>query len=1610
MSKKQRRRSSDISSRLIDDIIAANPRSKSLRTKKQADGYLRQYFADVPHDDMAGRSTKIMGQAAVAHLEFGRVRKPKKAILRIFNPEEKTHGYKSNYTIIEMVNDNMPFLVDSVSAAIGRHGLTIHMTVHPLFRVDRDGRGKLEKLLDINVEGGQIESFVRFVVDRESDQNELNLLGHEISKVLFDVRVAVRDWRKMRDKMLEAASTLNAGPNGADAAIRMETDALLQWMADDHFTFLGYREYKLKKRGEKLYLDPVQGSGLGLLSSEERGGRAVELSKEMQRISQSKDWLIITKANSRSTIHRHNYLDYIGIKVFDRKGKPVGERRFIGLFTSVAYSESPRNIPLLRLKVQRVLEEATVDPSGHRGKALSHILDSFPRDELFQSSITDLVRTTTGILNLQDRRRVKFFLRRDTFRRFFSCVIYIPREKYTTEVRRRVEEILQEEFDGLSVDSSVQIVDSPLARLHSIVRTSVENRARISIPRIEERIEHAVISWRDHLRVQLVDRFGQDEGLALFREYGESLSAGYEVETEPKVACLDLKRIDGLIKGEHDNFLLLHQPNGKEPGNLHFRTFRQGDPLHLSGVLPLLEDLGTSVSSERPYRLQLKNGNSFWIQAFRLQITHSADVDVESAAERFQEGFRQALCSESESDNFNELILSAGLNARQTAIIRCYAKYILQLGIPFSQNAMEEVLVTNPRLAAAFVRQFELQFQPDLIKKARQEELESCERMITRGISKARSLDEDRILSAFAGAISATLRTNYFQPDSAGTNKTYIAIKVDPTQIPEAPLPKPKYEIFVYSPRFEGVHLRGGKIARGGIRWSDRREDFRTEVLGLMKAQVVKNTVIVPTGAKGGFFSKQIPENDREAILAEGIACYKLFICGLLDITDNVVDDKVIAPKNVVRRDGDDPYLVVAADKGTATFSDIANSISADYGFWLDDAFASGGSAGYDHKKMGITARGAWEAVRRHFREQGVDVQKDPFTVIGIGDMSGDVFGNGMLLSRKIKLVAAFNHMHIFLDPDPDMAASFKERQRIFRLDRSSWDDYNDTLISKGGGVFSLQAKQIKLSHEIQAMLNTSETSMRPLDLIRTIMRMQADLWWNGGIGTYVKASTESHADVGDRANDTVRIDANELNCKVVGEGGNLGLTQRGRIEYSMHGGRINTDFIDNSAGVDSSDREVNIKILLIAAAKEHGLDTAKRNKLLAKMTDDVARFVLRSNYLQTQSISMMEARAPERLSETARLISNLEKTGLLNRDLECLPDELEIDERRQRGQGLTRPELSVILSYAKIDLYNGLEGSDQALDDFLTTDPQRYFPPILRKRYSDLIPVHRLSRQILATLIANNIVNRMGPTFVKRVQVDTGANIVTIARAYIVAREICQTSDIWRQIEELDNQIPAKIQQSMMFDVGRILRHACYWLIERYGDDLDIVKAVDELKVGMTTVYARALSIVVGPGKERQRSSAMDYMKNGVPEKLAKKMAALLLTRGGLDITDLTNRHRKEIIPTAQMYAILSHRLGIVWMNRSVENLHVEGRWQALARSNLRDDFYRIRRDFVTRLFSNRSRKTPQELFDVWTEKNATAIRVFDSVLADMQLKQDVDFATLSVASQELRKLTDSL
>ena len=1604
MTSTRKRRSGDARQDIINAVLAARVTSQTLK-KTDLRRYLRQYFADVPHEDLAGRSAEIMARIAIDHLDFGAVRKPGQALLRVFNANEEEHGYTSAFTFVEMVNADMPFLVDSVAAAINRHNLSIHITVHPIVSVKRDAKGKLQAITATDAKGSHKESWVRFAIARETDPQELKLLHREILKVLSDVKVAVRDWQAMRDRMREARELLDNSPRGADPALRAESQALLDWMIDEHFTFLGYREYKLAKRGKGLFLDSVPGTGLGVLSHGDGRRTSARMTPEMMRQKSLRDFLILTKANSRSTVHRSAFLDYVGVKIHDKDGNAIGERRFIGLLTSAAYNESPRHIPLLRHKIDKVFENAGVEEIGHRGKAMLHIIENYPREELFQSSVQDLTRTVVGILNLQDRQRVRLFLRRDGFQRFFSCLVFVPREKYTTVIRQKIESLLTDALRGISVDSAVQISDSALARVHIIVRTTEGTQPRISIEKIEQRLAELVVTWSDQLRAELDERFGDDEGERLYRAYGKVFPAGYQEDTSPRDACSDIRTMDAMLRDGVARNVDLYKAEDVKPGDMRFMVYSVDTPIALSNALPILERMGAEVYTEHPYEVVLKSGSSFWIQDFHLRHESDARIDVEEVSERFEQCFMAVLSGEAENDGLNRLVVSAGLDWRQVALLRCYAKHILQLGVPFSQSYMEDVLVVHAALAADLVQLFEAQFDPEIPKSRRTRELRDIRGRVERGLAKAHNVDEDRILNAFAGGIGATLRSNFFQTID-GEYKNFISIKLDPDRLPEVPLPKPKYEVFVYSPEVEGVHLRGGDVARGGLRWSDRREDFRTEVLGLMKAQVVKNTVIVPTGAKGGFFPKHAPRGDRDAIFANGVHCYKVFIRGLLDLTDNVVDGEIVTPEGVVRRDGDDPYLVVAADKGTATFSDIANSLSAEYDFWLDDAFASGGSAGYDHKKMGITARGAWEAVKRHFHEMGVNTQTQAFTVAGIGDMSGDVFGNGMLLSKKIRLLAAFNHRRIFLDPDPDTDISFRERRRLFRKAGSTWDDYDERLISKGGGVFSRQAKRIRLSSEARQMLDIEASSVKPDELVRAILKMRVDLLWNGGIGTYVKSSSEGHSDVGDRSNDALRVDADELRCKVIGEGGNLGLTQRARVEFALRGGRINTDFIDNSGGVDSSDREVNIKILLSDVAKKRNMSRKRRNELLASMTDDVANLVLRNNYLQTQAISMSEMLSADRLDEQTRVIADLERNGELDRDLEFLPDDSEIEDRRNRKQGLTRPELAVVLSYAKISLYNGLMESDDTLEDFLRIDPQRYFPDILRRRYVDLIPTHRLSREILATLIANDIVNRMGPAFVQRTQADTGASFITIARAYETARIICRARPLLKEIEALDHVIPARAQLLLMFEISRTLRHVCFWLIEHQGNNVDILRTVGRLKDGMTRVFSRTSSYVSRASNARMQEARDNWMGMGVPEKLAHSVAVLVLTRAALDIVDVAAERRRDVIDSARFYARLNDELGIWWLHNSSEDLKVTGRWQAQARSNLRDEIYRIRREFALQQIKPRSKRDTRDVVEQWLKQHATEVAEYKATIEEMKLRGKIDFATLSVAAEEFKKL----
>lgn len=1601
MSPKTLRRAADSHDQRITAIVRAGAAIARQQDIDFAVGrYLRCYYARVAIEDLSAMAPRDLAGAALHHLKAGLRRRRGEHQIQIYNPERKVDGWESDHTIVEIVNDDMPFLVDSLGMAIERAGLGVHLTVHPLIPLRRQ-RGRVIEA-GFTAKNSLTESFIRLEIDRISSPETIERVRAEIERTLSDVRVAVADWVPMRAKLRACAKDLDAQNLNGDASLISESTHLLEWMADDRFTILGYHEYRLQRNKAQWTLLPVRNSGLGLLAESRHKASKVSLTAAMKKQARNNEPLIITKANSRSTIHRASYLDYIGVKVFDKSGSLVGERRFIGLFTSLAYSESPRNIPLLRLKVHRIIDASGLDTTGHRGKALTHILDNFPRDDLFQSSIPDLSRTITAILNLQDRRQVRLFLRRDAFRRFFSCLIYVPKDKYNTRIRHRIEALLLENFSGVNVDSTVEIGDGVLARLQCIVETIPDENKRVDVVRLEQRIREAVVGWTDHLRDELVTQFGEEDGLDYFERYGEVFPLAYQEDMGPDRAAEDVDRLHRVLADDGAPRYFLERDGSADQSLLSFKAINTESQLALSDVLPVLENLGARVIEERPYRLRLGKDVRLWVQVFALEMRDPGAKHIKALNERFSQCFADIINARAENDGLNQLVVEAGIEPLEIPLVRSYVKYLLQLGLAFSQRYVETVLAAQPRFVDAFVTTFYAHFDPALTGKRHDATRQRARAALHKRVQNATTLDEDRILRALENILLATVRTNFFQ--NRDPQLGVLAFKLRSKDIDEAPRPRPEFEIFIYSPQVEGVHLRAGSVARGGIRWSDRREDFRTEVLGLMKAQTVKNTVIVPTGAKGGFVAKRLPENgNRDDVQAEVVLCYRRFIGGLLDVTDNLVNDRIVHPQSTRCLDGDDPYLVVAADKGTAKFSDIANEISESRDFWLGDAFASGGSAGYDHKKMGITARGAWEAVRRHFRELGLNTDTDPFDVVAIGDMGGDVFGNGMLLSKTLRLRVAFNHLHIFIDPNPDAAASYRERVRLFKCG-GGWDQYDTQLISRGGGIFNRHEKRIPLSREIRTMLDIDAKFLSPLELIRALLKMPTDLLWNGGIGTYVKADSESHVAAGDRSNDSLRIDASELKARVVGEGGNLGLTQRARVAFALASGKINTDFIDNSAGVDSSDREVNIKILLSLVATKKRMARSRRDVLLAQMTDAVAEKVLRNNYLQTQSLSMVELRARERLQEYTQLIRSLEGSGLLHRTLEGLPDEKQLTERRRQRKGLTRPELAVLLSYAKIDLYDGLAGRSIIRQNYHLDELSDYFPEPLPTRYRELLIDHRLSNEILATRITNSIVNRMGPTFARRLMNDTGASAVDIARTYAVIRDITGARELWSDIEQLDYAIPANHQYEMMFDIARHLRHASYWLIRRRGGELHLDPLLQEFGPRMRVLYKSLPSFLHGEESDKFDHAAAHYATLGASETLAARLASLGYTRTLLDIVEIAGKSR-EPSQAAELYFELGRSLSLNWLKRSVEALEADGQWQALARSSLRDTLNDCQRSLSSALLRKGAGSSAHRVTSWLAEQGGTG-EAYTALIRDLRRSESRDFATLSVAAERLRSL----
>lgn len=1611
-----------------DDLI---DRAASLAASRKGAGappgegaarLLRSFYRHVAAEDITERSEVDLYGAAMSQYKLAANRPQGTANIRVFTPTVSEHGWAAGgHTVVEVVTDDMPFLVDSVTMELSEQSRDVHMVVHPQLLVRREMTGELIEILDDDEMGssGHLphdvfrESWMHIEIDRETVAEDLETIEHSLAKVLLDVREAVEDWAKMCRQAREIVSDLSTNPPPLPEDEIEEGKALLSWLADDHFTFLGYREYHLEGEGEDEVLRAVPGTGFGILRSDQDMSPSFgKLPPLVRAKAREKTLLVLAKANSKATVHRPVHLDYVGVKTFDASGEVSGERRFLGLFSSAAYTESLTRIPVIREKAKAVIARAGFDPLSHTGKALMDVLENYPRDELFQTPVDELTEIAEAVLHTRERRQVRLFVRRDVYDRFLSCLVYLPRDRYTTAVREKIAAILKTQLGGESVEYTARVSESMLARLHFVVRPP---RGQLvgdyDVEDLERRLAEAARSWRDDFVAAVHAEYGEEEGATLARAYADSFPEAYKEDYAPRTGAVDLGRLQE-ITGDEGVSLSLYQTPDSGPHEARLKVFRIGPPLSLSHVLPVLSSMGVEVVDERPYTLDGLPRESC-IYDFGLRYSRPLPA---AGRELFQDAVAAVWDDRNEVDGFNALVLAAGLTWRQATVLRAYAKYMRQGGTPFAQDYIEDALRQNVDITHLLVDLFEARFNPGRnghiaadseSRVARTSELES---RISRALDDVASLDHDRILRSYLTCVNATLRTNYFQNDAHGQRKPYISLKVRPDAIPDLPEPRPKFEIFVYSPRVEGVHLRFGAVARGGLRWSDRRDDFRTEVLGLVKAQMVKNAVIVPVGAKGGFFCKQLPDpGDREAWMAEGITCYKTFISGLLDITDNLVGDGTVPPAQVVRHDGDDAYLVVAADKGTATFSDIANGVAKDYGFWLGDAFASGGSVGYDHKAMGITARGAWESVRRHFRERGIDCQTQDFTCVGIGDMSGDVFGNGMLLSEHTRLVAAFDHRDIFLDPAPDAAASHAERRRLFDLPRSSWQDYDVSLISEGGGVFPRTAKSITLTRQVRRALGIADevTSMTPAELMRAILLADVDLLWNGGIGTYVKASTETDAEVGDKANDPIRVDGGELRAKCVGEGGNLGLTQKGRIEYALSGGRINTDFIDNSAGVDTSDHEVNIKILLDQVVRNGDLTEKQRNDLLASMTEEVGTLVLADNYEQNIALASAARQSPALLHVHEDWVRRLERNSLLDRELESLPSRKVVAERIEARQGLTPPELSVLLAYTKIVLADELLKTDLPDDPFLRTDLFSYFPTPMRHTYRAQMEAHPLRREIVVTQVVNDLVNGAGITFFHRLSEETGASAEELVRANFVAREVFASRALFDEINGHDNGLPADVQTQMRLEMRTLVERASRWLINNRRPPMDSEGVVDFFGVTCQQVVAALPELLTGRELRAFTARRDALVGRGVPEDLATRVAGLQPAYAALNIVETAKRDDIDAIEVARVHFALGERLGLSGLTDRILTLPRQDRWQTMARAALRDDLHAVHAQLTAQVLTETDPGEPAPVrISAWEAGDEVVVSRAVATLDEICMDDHADLARLSVGLRVVRTM----
>ncbi len=1534
--------------------------------------------------------------------EWAIVREPDVALIRAF---DTTAG-----TIVEIVTDDMPFLVDSVTNELTRRGRNIRLVLHPQLAVERDREGRLLRVLDTAVShapGAMAESWMRFELERDYQDHDLESLVSGVRRVLGDVRRAVTDWPALEAAVNAVATDLLAQPPvGIPGEDVEEAAAFLKWIAAGNLTLLGYRVYDLVTVDGEEALRGVPGTGLGILRREGSQDAAVSpsfavLPASVRAKAREPEILVITKANARSTVHRSGYLDYVGVKRFDDRGRVIGEHRILGVFAAPAYTRSVLDIPVLRRRFDGAMAALGFVPNSHNAHDLQQFLETYPRDELFQIGQEALTETASEVLHMQGRRQTRLFLRPDAYGRSVSALVYLPRDRYNTTVRTRIATILQAAFGGTSVDFTVLVSESVLARLLFVIRVpSTQGVQTVDPVSLEAQIAAATRSWSDDFADEVVAVFGEDRARHILRTYADAFPEAYKEDFHPGDAVAAVEVIESL----GDGGLALRMRQGEDA--LRFSITRVGEAVPLSRVLPILQNLGFDVLDEHPYEIVRRDAPDAWILDFGVVGPAGAPDVEDDLLRRTEDAFQASWSGECEIDTFNSLVVLAGFSWRECTVMRAYSRYLRQIGSSFSQGYIEQSVLAHPHVARSLIDYFHVRFDPD-DDADRVNRAEHFSARIEGQLVDVPSLDQDRILRSFLTLMQATVRTSYFRR----AEQEPLAFKFEPRRIPDMPLPRPAHELWVYSPRVEGVHLRFGDVARGGLRWSDRREDFRTEILGLVKAQQVKNAVIVPVGAKGGFFPKRLPDptGDREAWLAEGRGAYADFVRALLSVTDNLVEGSVVPPAGVVRYDGDDPYLVVAADKGTATFSDLANSIAESFGFWLGDAFASGGSVGYDHKAMGITARGAWESVKRHFRELGIDTQTQDFTVIGIGDMSGDVFGNGMLLSEHIRLVAAFDHRDIFIDPSPDAVRSLGERRRLFELPRSSWADYDASIISPGGGVFSRSAKSVPLTPQIREALDIEPDveHLTPDELISAILMAPVDLLWNGGIGTYVKAQNEATADVGDRSNDAIRINGHQLRVKVVGEGGNLGLTQKGRIEAARHKVRLNTDAIDNSAGVDTSDHEVNIKILLDSLVRAGAMTIEQRNALLAEMTDDVARAVLQDNYDQNVVLGNARRGAPALITVHQRMIKEMERRGILDRSLESLPNDEEFMTLIEAESHLTSPELAVLLAYSKIWLTSNLNRSTLSSDPWFRTALHGYFPPQIRERFPDAIDSHPLRGRIIDTVIANSLLNVGGITFVYRVIEETGASVVQVVRAATAAMEVFAIRQMWDWVNGLDNTVPTSAQSALQLETRRLLDRATRWFLQFRGGELDIASEVSGFQQTVAEFAHQVPEMLRGSEAERYRRRVERFVHAGAPEDLAHEAASALDAFALLDITDICSRTGEAAGTVIPLYFTLSDRFDVDETLIRITDLPRGDRWTSLARQALRTDLYQVIAALTDRVIRvTNAADAPLSRVESWETAHAEGVSRARTTLQEIASIEHPDLATLSVCLRVLRNL----